>query len=236
MNLEKKHIQIAVASAAAFCGGFGLGYFFKTKKEENRNEDSTLESRMSEIDKVMSKPFSTSEVLELVRTVVPDIAEEVSEEVEVEHIHEDEVGGTTVVTNRVSVFSENTWDQEVEDAYRATNTIYPLQVDEFMNDERNYRQVTWTYYEKDNILADEGENVVYNYQSKVGELRFGHGSNDRNSYYVRNEEMVPATEFEILRDTRSYTEMVLGEQIEHDYAEQDERELKHSARRFYVED
>jgi len=73
-------------------------------------------------------------------------------------------------------------------------------------------------------LCDSHDKPIYNHSEVVGELLFGHGSNDPNVVYIRNPKL--EAEYEILRDEGSYEEIVLGEQIEH---EAEEGDLRHSA-------
>jgi hypothetical protein len=71
-----------------------------------------------------------------------------------------------------------------------------------------YTQTTLTFYSGDNILADEQDSPVYNYESVVGNLRFGHGSNDSNVVYIRNEKL--EAEYEVLLFDGSFEIEVLG--------------------------
>jgi len=124
------------------------------------------------------------------------------------------------------------WDYEAELSTRTSDIPYVVHKDEFFNDEMDFKQSTVTYYKGDDILCDELEKPVYNYQHFIGpNLAFGHGSGDPNVFYVRNER--ERMEWEVLLDEGRYETEVLGLSIEHDYAEQD---LKHSANRRFVMD
>jgi hypothetical protein len=120
------------------------------------------------------------------------------------------------------------WDVDAELASRSVEAPYIIHVEEFINDERGFSQTTLTYYQGDDILCDDRDTPIYD-RSIVGELKFGHGSNDRNVVYIRNEKL--RGEYEVLLDHGSYQHEVLGQHVDQDY----ETELKHSVPRFRPE-
>lgn len=126
---------------------------------------------------------------------------------------------------------EDEWDWEAETAQRGEDAPYVIHIDEFRTDEMNYHQHTLTYYEGDDILADEKDVPIYNYSDLVGDLKFGHGSEDRNIVYVRNDKY--GAEYEVILHRGSYEVEVRGMQIEQEFASND---LKHSAYRFRHDD
>lgn len=114
---------------------------------------------------------------------------------------------------------DDSWNYDDERATRSKDRPYIIHVDEFVADEFDYEsQSTLTWYEKDQILTDSKDVPVYNHAAVVGELRFGHGSNDPNVVYIRNERL--KAEYEVLRDPGSYQETVLGESF-------DDQHLRH---------
>lgn len=144
------------------------------------------------------------------------------EDISVEPFDEDEVEVNTVRNIFVSEGIDSDWDYEKELANRDSTHPYILHQDEYMNDEMGFTQSTLTYYDGDQILADEQDVPVYNHERVVGELKFGHGSNDPNVVYVRNENA--RAEYEILLFSGYFEREVLG--LEAD-AEID-HEIKHS--------
>lgn len=127
----------------------------------------------------------------------------------------------------VSIFPEERtepWDQEKENAARERHQGRPyiISVDEFQENELDLAQQTITFYEGDRVLVDQEDVPIYNYGNVVGELLFGHGSQDPNIVYVRNPR--GKIEYEILRDHGSYAIVVLGQDIED---EAEEADLKH---------
>lgn len=114
-----------------------------------------------------------------------------------------------------SIFDDvdDVWDWEREVNSRNEEEPYIIHKEEFYNNERDYTQTTLTYYAGDDILVDEEESPVYNHNSVVGQLIFGHGSGgDPNVVHVRNPKL--HAEYEILLDTGLYSVEVLGLEIE----------------------
>lgn len=134
----------------------------------------------------------------------------------------------------VNIFaSEDTeWNQEAEEASRQNATEpYVISKDEFYSDELGYTQTTLTYYQGDDILVDQEDIPVYNYTATIGELKFGHGSQDANVFFVRNDKN--KAEYEIIRDRGHYSVEVLGLEAE---AQTERAQLKHSLRKFRQDD
>ncbi len=128
-------------------------------------------------------------------------------------------------TVRQSIFAENDadWDYREEVKNRTTEAPHIIHKDEFYSNELDLTQTTLSYYAGDNIMADEDDTPVYNYDRVIGPLNFGHGSGDPNVFYVRNHRR--KTEYEILYNTGLFSEEVLGLEIEDNERVKD---LKHS--------
>lgn len=108
------------------------------------------------------------------------------------------------------------WDWTTELAKREgrlkDTEPYILHVDEFINQEKEFSQSTLSYYKGDNILCDELNVPIYNYQKVVGELIFGHGSKDPSIVYIRNEYL--EAEYEVILDEGYFQVEVLGQEVE----------------------
>ena len=89
---------------------------------------------------------------------------------------------------------------------------YLISIEEYAEEFRNHEKVTVTYYEADETLADENDEIIHDIESNVGldnVVRFGQGgSQDENIVYVRNQKT--GIDFEICRMTVGYAEHVLG--------------------------
>lgn len=120
--------------------------------------------------------------------------------------------GPQIVSRSVFAGNDSDWDFDEELKNRNPLEPYILHKDEFHEDEAGLTQTTLTYYEGDNILCDEADAPIYNYESVTGPLRFGHGSGDKNVVYVRNEKL--RAEYEILRESGLFSVEVEGLEVE----------------------
>jgi hypothetical protein len=125
---------------------------------------------------------------------------------------------------------DDDWNYADEMRTRTSDTPYILNVDEYMADERDYRQSTLTYYRGDNILCDELDTPIYDIDKIVGKLEFGKGSRDPTIVYIRNEQL--EAEYEVSLDFGYYQVEVLGQAIEEEYEAKD---VKHSLHKFKKE-
>lgn len=80
-----------------------------------------------------------------------------------------------------------------------------------VDEEPPYRKLTITYYEGDQVLVDDREVPIRNSADIGGKdfsSRFGQDSDDPNIVYIRNHRL--ETDFEIVKDERSYVEVILN--------------------------
>lgn len=131
-------------------------------------------------------------------------------------------------TVEVNVFrnQDDDWDWEAEKRKRNPSKPYIIHKDEFFEENPDFdlKQHELTYYGGDGVLVDEYDTVVERPERVVGELKFGHGSQDPNVVYIRN--VSQDTEFEVTLDDRAYSTVVLGETLDESF---NHRELRHSA-------
>lgn len=128
---------------------------------------------------------------------VPDVIEEASE---VRNVFRD---------NAPPVDS---WDYHEERKKRSPLAPYIIHVDE-RQDHDAYEDVTLTYYEADDVLCNERDEVIAKDErdKMIGEAhleKFGHGSEDASIVYVRNNRL--EIDFEVVRSPNSYAEEVHG--------------------------
>ena len=131
------------------------------------------------------------------------------------YVTDDETGDKIEVAHNVFTDAKDyEFDLEEEKKKRRPDRPYILEHDEFYESE--YQAVTLTWYEGDEVLADEKDEHIPDIDKVVGEdnlLRFGAGSRDPNIIYVRNEKL--EVDFEIVKNDGSYMEQVHGF-IQHD--------------------
>ncbi len=103
-------------------------------------------------------------------------------------------------------------DNEPDLVVRNPDFPYLISVEEFMDDEPNFEKITLTYFEEDDTLIEEKDSaVIPDSDSAVGDTNlttFGSNPKDRDTIHVRNERL--ESDFEVTRDERSYTEVILG--------------------------
>jgi hypothetical protein len=103
------------------------------------------------------------------------------------------------------------WNYEKELANRSPEFPYVIHQNEYNHSNLNYSKTAFTYYAIDEIISDdEDDSPVNNGDVVVGleNLKFGHGSDDANVVYVRND--ILEMDMVITRLPRSYEEEVLG--------------------------
>lgn len=107
--------------------------------------------------------------------------------------------------------ADEDWDYEVELANRSAEVPYVIHEDE--RREGNYTDVDFTYYEVDDVLADERDGVL-DPNERVNMIgpdaldKFGHGSGDRQVVFVRNDAL--QIDIAITRANTSYAQDVAG--------------------------
>lgn len=82
---------------------------------------------------------------------------------------------------------------------------YIITIDQFNNEMEHYDKATIHYYSLDDILTDENEDVIENYNNIIGDEAlscFGMDSEDPDIVYVRNERF--GTDYEIIRVEKKY--------------------------------
>lgn len=245
--LKDKRVRVAAASAVALGATIGLVYFLRKRHNKKQQIVVTEEpSQLSFLDQ--GTRVITDMVLEsisidadsglphtsvsLVRSVDDPIDDrEYDPEEDTGRAATEEELALALTEEEIkksihNVFEANknlpVWDQDAEVAKRTPTEPYVIHISEFEGDELGYHQETVTYYAGDDILADFKDIPIYNHAQLLGELKFGHGSNDSEVVYIRNDSR--KTEWEVLRHSGTYAYEVLGQQ----YDDAEQEELKHS--------
>lgn len=118
------------------------------------------------------------------------------------------------------------WNYEKELQHRLANPDdpYVIHQEEYMARETGYRQVNYTYYSLDDVLVGEDEEHPLPHADiivGVNNLQFGHGTDDDDVVFVRNNEY--QLEMEICRLNKSFEEEILGiENSEDDESDDDD--------------
>lgn len=107
-----------------------------------------------------------------------------------------------------------------------SDTPYPITHDEYFAAEKNYEQITLTYFERDDTLVNDQDTPVAT-DDTIGDealTKFGHGSKDPNVVYVRNDKL--QIDYDVTLSRGSYVEEALGLG-----PDPEENSLRHSADR-----
>lgn len=218
-------IALVSVGASSLAGGVLIGYKIAEKR------------MMSAFDDFMNDEFRRSQ--EARKLTVPEVIEAVNAELGVtidpDAIVQQLPQPEPEVDNVVNIFDppvDTDWDYEIERNTRSNKPIYIIHRDEFFNEESGLKQGQLSWYAGDGVLADELSHPIYNHTDIIGDcLQFGHGSNDPNVVYIRNE--TQRMEWEVCLDLGRYDVEVLGADVEDVYQSQD---LKHSALRRFPSD
>jgi hypothetical protein len=205
--------------------GVAVGYYFARKqlaaKYNQMAEDEIAEMRAHYLAKeVASDEKKTLDELMIehgykAKLEGPDETTYVKIEPEVEPAEEPEEKNVFV--------NEDNWDYESELQNRTGDVPYVIHRDEFIQNENDWQQVTFTYFEGDDVLAGDSNTPIDDQDAMIGLgnlAKFGHGSGDPNIVYIRNVEL--ELEIEVVHSDGEYTEEIHG--IPND-------ELSHSDRR-----
>lgn len=170
------------------------------------------------VDALRSYKGEEGVVVSTEQQTIEEVAQEEAPAVNITALQDRMRSGTPVVIEedmRSNVFVNGQalvdFDMETEILNRNPDEPYVITHDEFMENENDWSQNTLTYYNGDDILADEREMPIPDIEELIGSenlARFGHGSNDRNVVYVRNEKI--QTDFEIVLNQGKFGEIVSG--------------------------
>lgn len=108
------------------------------------------------------------------------------------------------------------WDYNEEKRRRTPDIPYVIHYDE--RHEFDYSEVTLTYYEGDDVLCDADDDVIdQNTRDRlIGEdnlMKFGHGSNDPDIVFIRNDEL--EIMYEVVKSPNHYGQEVHGLDMSH---------------------
>lgn len=101
--------------------------------------------------------------------------------------------------------------EQAHRAYQQGDDPYIISVEEYSEGNNHYDKLTISFYEDDEVLADENDEVITDGDYIVGLdslQRFGEESGDPEIVYVRNDKL--QIDYEIVRLSKSYAETVLG--------------------------
>lgn len=147
----------------------------------------------------------------------------------------------TIEADTVNVFETASKHSELsqEERDNRTPTIpYIIDYEEYMSADPGYPQNHLTYYEGDDILADDKDDPIPDLERVVGRenLVFGKASGDLDTVFIRNDRM--KLDFEITRSDGLYSQEVAGFQHSDQTGsrQRDRHERRNQTRRFRGDD
>lgn len=234
-----RRLAFLAVGLVCFSAGAAISYFV-AKKRFNDIAKVEIEEAKQYYSR-MTKPASPSALAqdidedgssgEELQELITDYQSE--DEVEQARSRVEEVTGRTVEVrvpkDDTNIFIESqtspNFNYAEEVKLRTEDDPYVITVDEYEEGERDFEQISLTYYEEDDLLVDDGDQAVADVDIVVGQAnlnRFGHGSKDNNIVYIRNEHL--ETDFEVCRAEGSFARH-LGF-IEHSYRDRRSRKFR----------
>lgn len=195
--------------------GFGLGFYWGYKFNKEKIKAEAFKESEAEVKKIRDLYAQKTVAAEPKPSV-----EELIEEKGYDRPLPPPVPGITeppppVIIAPVIVEQEKDkdsgWNYAEELQGRVHGEPYVIHQDEFMQNETDYNSVTYTYYAGDDVLVDEENGHPLPHADLivgVNNLKFGHGTDDDDVVFVRNDkyELI----MEICRSPESYEEKFLG--------------------------
>jgi len=238
--LKKPWVVPTIVGAAAFGCGAGIGFLVATKRRQPEPDilyiqkdpqmtmfDSYGEPKEEAVSSSATHTHTKWDTLDNPHVYKPEPLVEDYEELVNGDDEAHEVVLTVddepVVTHNVFDDTDPNWSWKDELEHRKSKDIYVIHLSEFNSNESEYDQETVTYYQKDDILADQSDVPIYNYGTLMGDLKFGHGSQDEEVVNIRNDKI--QMEWEVVFHPGAFEAEVLGFDVEEQYEAQD---LKHS--------
>lgn len=212
-KLETKYHQIADAEIAEM----QEHYRSKEVALENKVEKPKLEDIVRDQGYSADPPMAVTPPDTVVEAAQedeeeakPDRRERAKNVFEKDPIPEEDVGYPLI---------DRTWDYHKERVGRSPIKPYVIHRDE-KDENETYDTVTYTYYEGDDVLCNERDEVIGKDERGVliGEQnlgKFGHGSGDPSIVYIRNDKL--EMQMEVVRSSNSFAEEVHG--FQHSHAE-----------------
>lgn len=208
-SLETKYSQTADEEIAEM----RQHYAAKAKALDNETEKSSLENIIREKGYAPEIDNSRPPMAVEPPSAVVDRASEVSEE----DVPSAEPEEEPAVPESRNIFRDaeevgDDWDWHRERSNRSPLKPFVIHRDE-REDQQTFDSTTFTYYEEDDVLCNEADEVLDRADREriVGETnlgKFGHGSGDANAVYIRNPKL--EMDIEVIRSPNSYAEEVHG--------------------------
>ena len=210
-----KHTLIVIGTATVSLGiGVASGFFFARKQLEEKYEKLSKQeiAEAKKFYSVLHKKGAYETPESAVKSRLGDATEALTTYQGLNDDHQERVTvDENIFANPPPILKSEAFDYDEEVKHRSVEAPYILSKEEFFQDELEHEQNTLTYYEGDEVLADDRDDILDDVDMMVGLdnlQRFGYGSGDNNIVYIRNEKLMQ--DFEVIRSKGKYSEEVAG--------------------------
>lgn len=222
LHLSNKTLLLIIAFGGGLVNGSFATYFYTKRKFERITQE--------EIDEVKAYYKEKQERLELAsedetHTTIIVEGESLPVETDIVVITQDGAKqlANTIITNGYAQKSSIDYDKlkddvmakalaKRDDITKNEESAYkgPLVITEweYMEDHPEYDKLTLTWFDADDTLCDQNEQPIPDISNTIGDDALCEFKPDVYTVYVRNEKT--ATDYEIVREKGSYSEVVLG--------------------------
>lgn len=237
--MNRTHVvSLTTASVLALATGAAGGYFLAMKRL-TKQFDQELTVQIAEAKKYYGElsqkqyPTPAEAVKDLIENDTPPVVQEALktygghvprktvplldealEEEEAGIVIREVIGDTGNAKTEEftkNIFAEPPVHVDLGQAVREPGRPYLITGDEFMADERNFTQITFTYYVGDHVLTNERDDVMDQINQIVGHANLEKAKDlpeGENVLYVRNEKY--ESEYEIVISQGKYSVEVAG--------------------------
>lgn len=245
LNLTRQQKDRLIVGTSAFVTGIGVGYIIAARKRV-----TTVETTIEEY--VEYDIQETNDIADRAQ-LAADFARAAEDQLE-QQAKEGELQGSVIrhpatlkgqlaasllqapprpepdPEPEMSAYEDDNWDQVAEEQDRGPDAPYTINLEEWHANEIDFDQQDLRYFAGDNVLVDEQNVPIYNFEQLVGKLEFGHGSGDPDLVFVRNEKA--RGEYQITRVHHSFQTEILGIEAEEDAEAEDIRHSRHTVLKF----
>jgi hypothetical protein len=196
-RLSGREIRLVLAGVGVGAVAVGVAAFFQDKRLRKKYEQQAE----AEIDQ-MREHFRAREIareekpsLDELQGVVEEAGYSTPKLDPIERKFEELPPETRNVfedLSQVAAPIEGGWDYATELANRLDNRTRPYVIHIDEHGELDNTETTFTYYEGDDVVCDEEDRIITKPEGIIGvdfREKFGHGSGDPNTVYIRNDEI-----------------------------------------------
>lgn len=209
-RLETKYSQIADEEVAGMRAHYDQKLIALEQREEKGQLEGKLKTKVEELEYAQDpregeKPIPYHKISEKPEVVVEEVDESKTKNI----FDENKPEGDGILENMNS-----DWDYAEEIKSRDPKFPYVVHQDEHRegpSGDKDYEKVNLAYFEGDDVLADERDQIIEKKDEVVGVAnlsKFGHGSGDPNIVYIRNDQL--EADIEVVRSTGKYAIEVAG--------------------------